>query len=105
MGVEQKEGAIVVNQDHYLETIEVPEMEKYSDAKDLLSEKDQESFRGVVGKVGWLSNLSRPDVSFDTVVLSSKLGKATKEDMDYAIKVLKKIKMEKTRKRKGTIII
>ena len=77
MGVEQKEGAIIVNQDHYLETIEVPEMEKYSDAKDLLSEKDQESFRGVVGKVGWLSNLSRPDVSFDTVVLSSKLGKAT----------------------------
>ena len=36
----------------------------------------------------------RDDAAFDNVVLRSKLGKAAKKDLDYAIKVVKKLKME-----------
>ena len=57
---------------------------------------DQETFKMIVGKIGWISTLSRPDVLFDNMVLSSKLGKAKKEDLDYAIKVVKKLKIEKS---------
>ena len=94
LNVKQNEGAIVVNQNHYLETLEIPCVTESSDPKKVVNEKNQEIFRGLVGKIGWLGGLSRPDVAFDNVVLSSKLGKANQEDMDYAVKVIKRLKVE-----------
>ena len=43
MEVNQKEGAIIVNQDHYLESIIIPDVDEYKDAKEILSEMDQET--------------------------------------------------------------
>ena len=95
--VKQNKGAIVVNQNHYLETIEIPEVDKSRDLKEILNEKNQEVFRGLVGKIGWLGGISRPDVAFDNVALSSKLGKANQEDLEYAVKVIKRLKVEDTK--------
>ena len=43
-----------------------------------------------------MSMLSRPDALFDNIALSSKLGKVTKEDLEYAIRVVRKLNMEKS---------
>ena len=61
-----------------------------------MDEDGQDDFRGIVGKIGWLGSLSRPDLAYDHVMLSSKLGKANWGDMKTAIKVIKKLKMEKS---------
>ena len=96
MNVVLEKGKIVVNQDHYLESIEMPDMDLEGPENDLMDEQGQEEFRGIVGKIGWLGGISRPDLAFDHVALSSKLGKASIGDMRAASKVIKKMKLEKT---------
>ena len=46
----------------------------------------------LLGKIGWLGGLSSPDLAYNHVVLSTKLGKATIGDMKMAIKVVKKLR-------------
>ena len=94
MQVKQAKTGIILDQNHYLETVEVPEVDLEKDDEELMEEENQADYRGVVGKIGWLGGLSRPDLAYDHVVLSTKLGKATIGDMKVAIKVVKKLKME-----------
>ena len=92
MKIEQFQSVIKVSQEHYLDSVEVPDVPQGKD-EDNMNEEGQEIYRGVVGKIGWLGTLSRPDLAFDHVSLSTKLGCASIGDMKYAVKTLKKLKM------------
>ena len=89
MQVKQKTDGVVINQDHYIETMELPDhicsescdTEKNKDDGGLMCEEGQSDFRGVVGKIGWLADDSRPDVVFDHITPSAKVGQASIEDM------------------------
>ena len=96
MQIKQTSEAIWVDQNHYLETIDVPDVETTEKNDDLMDNESQEEYRGIVGKIGWLGGLSRPDLAFDNVMLSSKLGKATNGDMQAAVKIVRKMKMHNT---------
>ena len=48
---------------------------------------DQEIFRAIVGKIGWISISCRLDVLFEEKVISRKLGKGM---LKYAIEMVKK---------------
>ena len=93
-----KEGsAIVTDQDHYIDSIDVPDWSPSgSDLDELLNEYDQSEFRSIVGRIGWVAKSSRPDLSYDNLVLSLKVGKASQRDMKMAIKIIKKMKCEGT---------
>ena len=92
MKIEQFRSVIKISQEHYLASVEVPDVPLGKD-EDIMTEEGQEIYRGVVGKIGWLGTLSRPDLAFDHVSLSTKLGCASIGDMKYAVKTLKKLKM------------
>ena len=96
VGMQVKQGldGILVDQNHYLDTVEIPETDHDKPDDELLGEDGQSDFRGIVGKIGWLGGVSRPDLAYDHVVLSTRLGKATVADVKQAIKVIKKLKVE-----------
>ena len=56
----------------------------------------QTEFRSVVGKLASVAYHSRPDVCFEVKALSSKFGKATKQDLKSAMKKMLKLKAETT---------
>ena len=74
--VDQREGAIMVYHDHYMNTIKILDAKRYKEAQEVISELDQKSYRTLVKKISQLSTLNRLDVSLDHVVLSRKFGKA-----------------------------
>ena len=75
MQVAQKNEDITVSQDHYVSMVEVPSFEI---PKEIvigeLEEVSQELFRSIIGMIGWVANHSRPDLNFNNVLLSTKLG-------------------------------
>ena len=90
MQVKQSNKSIFVNQDHYILSMELPTMPKGSE-EDVLDEEGQCEFRSVIGRLGWLGNHSRPDIVFDHIALSTRIGKATVGDMNRALKISKKL--------------
>ena len=44
-----------------------------------------------------LSVTSRPDIAFDSKIMTTKFGKAVKRDLKQALKLLKKVKKESTK--------
>ncbi len=56
-----------------------------------MDEDGQSEFRSLLGRIGWLGNHSRPDLVFDHISLSTKLGKATHGDYAYLVKIARKM--------------
>ena len=98
MQVQQHAQSIVVNFDHYLENLEAPEREAFEDIQGdkLVNDETQTEFRSLVGKLGWLAKNARPDLGYDGLVMSTKVGKATADDMKQLVKLVKKMKAEVT---------
>ena len=46
------------------------------------------------GKFGWLAKNARPDLGFDSLVMSTKVGKAIANDLKQVVKMVKKLKAE-----------
>ena len=63
---------------------------------EVLNEILQSTFRSLVGQIGYVANGLRPDLCFDKISLSTVVAKATVSDLKSAIKVIRKIKSEKT---------
>ena len=101
MQVAQHALSITVNFDHYVENIEVPSLEVIDDitGEDLLDEDSQSEFRSLVGKLGWLAKNARPDLGFDSLVMSTKVGKANANDFKQVVKLVKKLKAESSEMR------
>ena len=75
--VQQLQDTIIVDQDSYVDSLEIPEFSGGHDLHAILDEEGQAAFRAVVGRIGWVAGSSRPDLSYDNLVLSMKVGKAT----------------------------
>ena len=90
MNVKQHDECIVVNQDHYINSMEFPQEKRKKD-DNLLDVEEKSEFRRLLGRIGWLGNQSRPDLVFDYICLSTKLGKATYNDFSEALKVVRKM--------------
>ena len=96
MQVAQHARSITVNFDHYVENMEVPNLEVIDDLKgdELVDEDCQSQFRSLIGKLGWLAKNARPDLGFDSLVMSTKVGKANANDLKQVVKMIKKLKAE-----------
>ena len=95
MHVKQLEEAIMINQDEYIASMEMPFPRDGSD-EEVLDDHGQSEFRSLLGRVGWLGSHSRPDLVFDHISLSTKLGKATVSDHNSLLKIAKKMLAEST---------
>ena len=76
--------------------MEVPNLEVIDDLKgdELVDEDCQSQFRSLIGKLGWLAKNARPDLGFDSLVMSTKVGKANVNDLKQVVKMIKKLKAE-----------
>ena len=97
MHVVQVGSTISTDQDHYVESLEIPDLSRYGDDLEaVLDEEGQADYRSAVGRIGWVANASRPDLAYDNLVLSMKLGTASLRDMKLIVKIMKKMKCENT---------
>ena len=96
MHVVQQGSTIVTDQNHYVESLEIPDLSAFEgdDIDAELNEEGQAEYRSAVGRIGWVANASRPDLAYDNLVLSMKLGNASLRDMKTAVKIMKKMKCE-----------
>ena len=98
-GIQQTGNGIVMNQEAYLDNIEIPSVSKQRalmPRTESLTSAEYTIFRGIVGKLNWISHGTRPDLAFDTVTLSMKFKAADLGDLLQAIKCIKKSTMEPT---------
>ena len=97
MHMQQTKAGIRIDQDHYVKSFECPDIDvKGLTLADVLDSEGQKEFRSQVARVLHVGYQSRPDVCFDAKVLSSKYGKATKEDLKVLIKLMKKLQNSPT---------
>ena len=91
INMRQENGFIEIDQNHFINALE--EINVVSkDQTQLLSEPEKKLFRGIVGSINWVSLISRPDISFEVVDLSTKFQAPTVGDMILANKAVRKIK-------------
>ena len=90
MHIKQYGDYIEIDQDHYFASLDFPPT-KSGKEHEVMCEEDQTEFRSMLGRIGWLGNHSRPDLVFDHITLSTRLGKATYGDFAYARKTVKKM--------------
>ena len=95
MRIVQEDGKISVDQDQYIDSIEIPEFSyQNSRSSELVDDDWQSEFRTLVGKISWVASASRPDLSFNALMLSTKYGKASHYDMKLAVKIARKMKSD-----------
>ena len=96
MHVVQHKDTIIVDQDGYVEDLEIPYLNSKQNMDTVLEEDQQAEFRAAVGRIGWVANSTRPDLAYDNLTLSMKLGNATIRDMKHACRVIKRLKCDST---------
>jgi len=99
MNLERDGEGLSMNQDHYVAELESPKIDDFTHIRmeDKLDEDGQTTYRSVVAKLTMLSVTSRPDIAFETKLMSRQYNKATKKDLKDAIKKLKYVKEGSTK--------
>ena len=94
----QTEGEILLSQKQYLEDIDMDEFQELKFAKgnkqEIVNDELQHLFRSANGLLGWIVQVSRPDLNFLFIEKSTKLGNATVEDCRSVYRVLHKARQE-----------
>ena len=77
-----KDGSdIIVDQDHYVQGLEIPNISDIQALRkeDILPEHHQTTFRSVASKLNMLALTARPYFTFNSKLLTTKYGSATKK--------------------------
>ena len=90
-----EDGSIILDQNHYVKEIEVPDLEQVKSLKkaDKLPPGLQSVFRSLASKLNMLALSSRPDYTFAAKFLTTQYGKATKSHLMRAIKLINNAKI------------
>ena len=94
--VDSQVDGIKMSQNHYVDSIEEIQIEDASDNKRGLSKKEFKLFRKATGKLSWLAETTRPDLSYNTLEMSYKNRTAKVEDVKEINKIIRKAKSGKS---------
>ena len=81
-----------MNQKTYCDSLQEIKIENGKDNDRPLTRQEYKEFRGAIGKLNWLQESTRPDLSYNTLRLSMKNRNATLGDLKKMNKVIKKAK-------------
>ena len=83
--------SISIEQDSYAQSLSpIPiSAERLKSTNEPVDEEERSSIRSSIGKLNWLSNISRPEISFHVSSISSKIKTATVADMKEINKTIK----------------
>ena len=90
--IRQEEQKIIVSMDAYADSMHPIADFRKGDNSEALNEIELKVFRKYTGKLLWLAENCRPDLSFMANHLSKKSHNATLSDLKYVNKVLKKMR-------------
>ena len=95
VGIEimQLEDYISLTQVSYINDLEQTNMEgsQGSNCQLLLNEEQKEHLKSIVGQLLWISNNSRPDVSYDVCDLSNSVSEATQKEIFTSNKIIRRL--------------
>jgi len=91
VNVEDREYEISLNQRGYVSGIKVPEKRGYIGNREM-SERELTLYRSLVGQLNWLSNHTRPDVSFEVSDRSKSFQGGSVEEMRKLIGGINRMK-------------
>ena len=87
----QNKGHITVDQRQYGLDIKPTKLPRNSDKERTLSETEKKAYQTTLGKLLWLSSQTRPDLSYDTMELSTYTNSAKVKHLSVMNKVIKKV--------------
>ena len=90
----QNETGVIINPTSYANSVQpiVLPFEKNLEGSTGVSSETKTSFRGLVGQLSWVSITSRPDMSYDSCVLSTVQSKPTIKNVKEANKASRELK-------------
>ena len=97
LNMSRTEDAILLDQDHYIQNLAIPDISCLNSLRANDPLPDQSAFRSAVAKLQMISITSRPDLCYDTKTLSRLYGRATKKDFQKMIKLFLKVKSDTTK--------
>ena len=59
------DGTIVISQESYKKTLETVDVDTKLDNNKPLNKEEFKKFRGLTGKISWLSDCTRPDLAYE----------------------------------------
>ena len=90
--IEVTADCIYMRQDHYANSIEEIDIDKNEDPERPLNKKEFKAYRGITGKLVWLNEATRPDLSFDSLSLAYQNKDAKIKHIIEANKIVRKAK-------------
>ena len=88
----QDDGSIVISQEAYKAALEEIPMDPKEDGKRKLNKVEFKAFRRAAGKISWLSDITRPDLAYDCLDLSTHNKDACVEDVRKMNKLIQRAK-------------
>lgn len=91
--ISQSEEGIEITQDNYVRKLSVPAISapRSQEKDEHLTAEEETSLRRAVGGLNWCVQGTRPDMAFDVMDLSTRLGTGTVKDLVRAAKAVRKI--------------
>jgi len=97
LDVKTKNGKIEISMEDYAESIkEIKEIRK-ADRNEKLTTAELKEYRKYTGKISWLSQGTRPDLSYSTLNLAKKNNNAVISDLRNVNRIVEKVKNEENK--------
>ena len=90
--VKKTENSIEVSMEDYVESLQEVKNIRTAKKNDELLPSEMKLFRGYTGKIAWLADNVRPDMSYSALEMTKKGRKATITDMKKVNQAIRKIK-------------
>ena len=92
LSISQNKDSIEVSMSDFARKLSAMDLVVPPEVRDL-NPKEYTEFRGIVGRLNWLSCCTRPDLAFKTVEFSTKFQKATTSDLKDIGRCVKKVEI------------
>ena len=101
LSIKSYEDGLTIDQDQYIASLTpIPISkerfaEKNDSEKNKLKESEKKAYRALVGQLNWVATHTRPDVAFETCILSISFYESTIADLIRLNKLVERVKREK----------
>ena len=92
----EKDDEMLVKQNQYCESLKEIEIKDKVNTESELIRDEYKSFRGVTGKLFWLQEQTRPDLSYNSLQMSMKNKNSTVADINKINKIVRIVRKAKS---------
>merc|ERR1712029_1059042 len=97
LDVKAENGKVQVSMEDYADSVEEIKDIRKADRTEKLTKAELKEYRKYTGRISWLSQGKRPDLSYSALMLAKKSNSATIADLRNVNKIVGKIKKEENK--------